>query len=146
MGAARIRRNWGRRAAAAAVAGALLAGAVPAPALAAPGGGGGAGGGAGGPFPWSMATELTSPSANPEVAQRQALGCTLVGLGVTGVAVASGALASAGSGGPGAVAVGAMVGEIVTYFGAGCSIGAFLAGLFSMGRPAATTAAADVGG
>ncbi|PWC52735.1 hypothetical protein TSO221_13135 [Azospirillum sp. TSO22-1] len=125
------------------MAGALLAGAVPVSALAAPGGG--AGGGAGGPFPWSMATELTSPSANPEVAQRQALGCTLVGLGVTGVAVASGALASAGSAGSGTVAVGAMVGEIVTYFGAGCSIGAFLAGLFSMGRPA-TVAAADVDG
>ena len=89
-----------------------------------------------------METDLAAPSSNPEMAQRQAVGCTLVGLGVTGVAVASGTLAAAGSGGSGVVPVSAAIGQIITYFGAGCTIGAFLAGLFPVHPPVL----GDIGG
>ena len=134
--------RWIGRGAAALVIGALMTGTPSGTALAAPGSGGG-----GGNAPWPNVAEIATPSGDPAVAQRQALGCTVVGLGVTGVAVASGAVATARSGGGGAVPVGAMVGEIVTYFGAGCTIGAYLAGLFApAARSVAGSAADDIGG
>lgn len=78
-------------------------------------------------IPRPLIMEMAPPPVTPDMAQRQAMGCTVVGLGLTGVAMMSGALATAGAGG---VPVGAAFGEIVTYFGTGCTIGAFLAGLF----------------
>ena len=140
-------KGRGRPGAASLVIGALVAGTLCGTAHAAPG----SGGGAANP-PWPNVAEIAAPSGHPEVAQRQALGCTVVGLGVTGVAVASGVVATAGSAGSGAVPVGAMVGEIITYFGAGCTIGAFLANLYPVMWPPAQDVGArdaiyqDIGG
>lgn len=90
---------------------------------------------------WPMLAEIASPSGQREVAERQAAGCALLGLGVTGLAMASGALTAAGTGGTAAVPVGVVLGEVVAYFGAGCTIGAFLATLPLFGH-----APADGGG
>lgn len=73
-----------------------------------------------------LPTDLPTLSSEPEVAQRQALGCTVVGLGLTGVALASGVVATGG----GAAAGGAVVAELLAYFGAGCTMGAFIATAF----------------
>ncbi|PWC90096.1 hypothetical protein TSH100_03690 [Azospirillum sp. TSH100] len=94
------------------------------PALAAAAAGSGSGNGS-----WPALAEIATPSGEREVAERQAAGCALLGLGVTGLAVASGALTAAGTGGAGAAPVGAALGEVVAYFGAGCTIGAFLSAL-----------------
>lgn len=133
-----MRTRWaerGRRGLAGLALVALLAGTLPGPAAAASASGGAS-------TSWPALAEIATPSRHPEVAQRQALGCALVGLGVTGVAVASGALTVAGTGGTAVVPASAVLGGIVTYFGAGCTIGAFLGGLFLFGYPVAE----DVGG
>lgn len=132
--------RWTKRGVAAILLAAALTGA---PAGAAVAAGGPAAGGAGGHnFSWPMGAEFAAPVADHDVARRQALGCTVVGLGVTGLAMASGAMATAGSGGTAAVPIGTVVGEILAYFGAGCTIGAFLAGLF----PATGADTVEVGG
>jgi hypothetical protein len=138
MGTLRIGRGGigrGQRAVAVALLAATLAGNASGPAFAASSSGGSG-------ISRFVEKDITAPSPNPEMAQRQAVGCTVVGLGVTGVAVASGALAMTGSGGSGFVPVSAAIGQIITYFGAGCTIGAFLAGLFPVRQPAFE----DVGG
>lgn len=75
-----------------------------------------------------LAPDLPTLSSEPEVAQRQALGCTVVGLGLTGMALASGVVATGG----GAAAGGPVVAELLAYFGAGCTMGAFIATAFPM--------------
>jgi hypothetical protein len=102
----------------------IVTSAAAAPALAAAGAGSGGGG-----VSWPALAEIATPSGQREVAERQAAGCALLGLGVTGLAMASGALTAAGTGGAVAAPVGAALGEVVAYFGAGCTIGAFLAAL-----------------
>ncbi|WP_448191845.1 hypothetical protein [Azospirillum sp. sgz301742] len=124
----------GQRLAAAVLLAAMLAGAASGSAVAASASDGNR-------FSRLMETEIAAPSSNPEMAQRQALGCTLVGLGVTGIAVASGAL-TVGPAASGLIPVGAAIGGIITYFGAGCTIGAFLAGLF----PVYPSPATGIGG
>ncbi|AWK86934.1 hypothetical protein [Azospirillum thermophilum] len=71
-------------------------------------------------------------SSRPEIAQRQAIGCSVVGLGVTGLALASGTMATAGGGATAAPAVA----ELLAFFGAGCTMGAFIATAFPPGAPA----------
>lgn len=110
-----------------------LAGAAPASAATASSPGNGA-------VSWPALAEIATPSGQREVAERQAAGCALLGLGVTGLAMASGALTAAGTGGAAAVPIGAALGEVVSYFGAGCTIGAFLAALPLFGYAPADTA------
>ncbi|PWC31244.1 hypothetical protein TSO352_31110 [Azospirillum sp. TSO35-2] len=98
----------------------------------------------GAPFRHLMEDSIVVPSANPGMAQRQAVGCTLGGFGVAGIAITSGAMAAAGAAGA-AMPVGVAMNELIAYFGAGCTIGAFLAGLFPP-APAPDTAMADIGG
>lgn len=119
-------RRQGRRGVASAVlaAMAVVTSAAISPALAAAAAGSGGGG-----VSWPALAEIATPSGQREVAERQAAGCALLGLGVTGLAMASGALTAAGTGGAVAAPVGAALGEVVAYFGAGCTIGAFLAAL-----------------
>lgn len=116
------RTGCGRLGVGAALVIAALAGAMPASAAGASNvGGGGAS--------WPVLADIATPSGQREVAERQAAGCALLGLGVTGLAMASGALTTAGTGGAATVPVGVALGEVVAYFGAGCTIGAFLAAL-----------------
>lgn len=87
-----------------------------------------------------LAPDLPTLSNEPEIAQRQALGCTVVGLGLTGVALASGMAATGG----GAAAGGPVVAELLAYFGAGCTMGAFIATAFPVpGASAEPTAPAQ---
>lgn len=118
-------RRQGRRGVVSAMVAAMVivTSAAASPALAAAAAGSGGGG-----VSWPALAEIATPSGQREVAERQAAGCALLGLGVTGLAMASGALTAAGTGGA-AVPVGAALGEVVAYFGAGCTIGAFLATL-----------------
>ncbi len=78
--------------------------------------------------PGGPVVDMPTLSNEPRVAQRQALGCSVVGLGLTGVALASGVAATGG----GAVAGGPAVAELLAYFGAGCTMGAFIATAFSV--------------
>ena len=84
----------------------------------------------------SVPANLPALSADPEVAQRQALGCGIVGLGAAGVALASGMVMTVGSGGAAAPAS-VVIGELLAYFGAGCTVGAFLATALPASPPTA---------
>ncbi len=126
------RTGCGRFGVAAALLMAALAGATPASAASTSNIGGGG-------ISWPALAEIATPSGQREVAERQAAGCALLGLGVTGLAMASGALTTAGTGGAAAVPVGVALGEVVAYFGAGCTIGAFLAALPLFGFEPADT-------
>lgn len=85
-------------------------------------------------FAAGMPGELPVLSPQPEVAQRQAVGCGIVGFTAAGIALATGAVATAGTGGMMAPAT-TVVGELLAYFGAGCSVGAYLAGAFPAAEP-----------
>ena len=129
-----------RSSAAILLAGFLVVGAA-SPAFAAPGGptagnaniGNSATGttGAGNIGAGSVPAEFPTLSTEPALAQRQAVGCSIVGLGLTGLALATGMAATSGGA---AAASGPMVAELLAYFGAGCTMGAFIATAFPMGN------------
>lgn len=83
--------------------------------------------------------ELPVLSAQPEVAQRQAIGCGIVGFTAAGIALATGAVATVSTGGMMAPAT-TVVGELLAYFGAGCSVGAYLAMAYPATEPTAEAA------
>ncbi|MBP2229283.1 hypothetical protein J2847_002577 [Azospirillum agricola] len=105
----------------------LLASATLSPAHANTGGENGASG---------LPADFPTLSSEPVLAQRQAMGCSVVGLGLTGLALASGVAGTGGVGGP-------VVGQILTYFGAGCTMGVFIATAFPTGDVGGTTTPAQ---